>query len=60
MTPRGGRDDIDPAMLGDSLRKLTPQKRIEMSARIIDGKAIASELRGRVPSKLRGCGARTE
>jgi hypothetical protein len=23
MTPRGGRDDIDPAMLGDSLRKLT-------------------------------------
>ena len=50
--------DGDPKTLGDALAKLTAasridhRRRIEMTARIIDGKIIAAELRGRVADEV--------
>ena len=48
--------DGDPKILGEMLRKATAAKqrrrRIEMTARIIDGKIIAAELRARVAEEV--------
>ena len=45
-----------PHRLGEALRKADGrdirQKRIEMTARIIDGKIIAADLRGRVADEV--------